>query len=387
MEKRLQDAPKEIWEYDQESYQRLTDHDVHYSEMVPYERKFVHGLIRYMKPKRILEIGVAEGGGSVVILNAIEDTPETTLTSIDLMETCWNDSTKGVGFACLEKYQSNKQWEMHLGKDPSEIIEELAKEGKFDFLILDTAHVHPIESLNFLSVFPFLTENCTMVLHDIGEYEGNEERYSNFPAVPFACKLLFDTLVGEKRVLPPSKYPMDRVVSNIGVCQFNIDTKKYIGNILSMLLFPWGLQPDRVDSIFALLERYYDEDAVQTLERSYQYNRFFELGWGQTRNNNPLHYNKKKIIFYGYGDFFQKLWNTPSFFSEPIVEVWDKADKESTEEGLLLRKPDYNSTEKEEILIVLSTAPKDIEVQESIKAELKGYGFPRVVHYLELDRA
>lgn len=62
-----------FWEYDQEYYNNLVEDDYKYSEMDNAERKFIHGLIRYYKPKRILELGVAEGGGSIVLLNAIQD--------------------------------------------------------------------------------------------------------------------------------------------------------------------------------------------------------------------------------------------------------------------------------------------------------------------------
>lgn len=202
--KHLEEAPKNIWEYDQEGYNKLTKEDVRFSEMVENERRFVHGLVRYFNPKRILEVGVAEGGGSIVLLNAIEDSPDTTLTSIDLMEQFYRDKSKEVAFACKEKYGVHKQWDLHTGNDPADIIEQLGQEGKFDFCIIDTAHKHPIESLNYLTVFPFLTENCVVVLHDIGMFatacsSKDASIYANFPNSFFATKLLFDTMVGEKK--------------------------------------------------------------------------------------------------------------------------------------------------------------------------------------------
>lgn len=132
----LKDAPKRIWEYDQGSYNTLSEKDVEFSEMSDGERRFVHGLFRYFQPKRVLEVGVAEGGGSIVLLNAMEDMPETSLTSIDLMEQFYGDTSKEVGFACKEKYGDHKQWDLHRGKDPSEIIEELGKGGNLIFVSL-----------------------------------------------------------------------------------------------------------------------------------------------------------------------------------------------------------------------------------------------------------
>ena len=45
---------------------------------------FINRLIRKHKPKNCLEIGVARGGSSILILNAIKDLPDSRLVSIDL---------------------------------------------------------------------------------------------------------------------------------------------------------------------------------------------------------------------------------------------------------------------------------------------------------------
>jgi predicted O-methyltransferase YrrM len=37
------------------------------------QREFINGIIRKIKPKKILELGVAFGGSSIIILNAIKD--------------------------------------------------------------------------------------------------------------------------------------------------------------------------------------------------------------------------------------------------------------------------------------------------------------------------
>jgi cellulose biosynthesis protein BcsQ len=44
------------------------------------------------------------------------------------------------------------KWELIRGKDPSEVMESIGK--KFDFAVIDTAHLHPVETLNFLCVLP-----------------------------------------------------------------------------------------------------------------------------------------------------------------------------------------------------------------------------------------
>lgn len=386
--KKLKDAPKNIWEYEQESYNKLTEKDVEFSEMEESERRFVHGAVRYFKPKRILEVGVAEGGGSIVLLNAIEDMLDTTLTSIDLLDYFYLDHEKEVGFACKEKYGMPKQWDLHAGKDPSEIIESLGGERKFDFCIIDTAHTHPIESLNFLSVFPFLTEECVVILHDIGLYsfwngslDESDTLYSKFPSCYFATKLLFDSMVGEKRTLPVTKYSKVLPFSNIGLCQLTKETKKYMRDVVSMLEFPWGMIPmDTIDSMLSLIKRHYSSDIYEGIFLALQRN--VCLFYNQKKNylrheTNPSVYGKKKIIFYGYGAYLKNILPGQTWsFTEKVSEIWDKKaeilDKIPFEEkGYSVRTPDFFCPEKEDILIVITLVPKSEDIINKIKIELK----------------
>ena len=51
-----------------------------YIEITHDEQKFLNGIIRKIKPKKIVEIGVAYGGTAVIILNAIKDIEDAKLT-------------------------------------------------------------------------------------------------------------------------------------------------------------------------------------------------------------------------------------------------------------------------------------------------------------------
>ena len=56
------------------------------SQMWANQREFLNGVIRKFKHKKIVEIGVAEGGGTSIILNAIQDIENSHLYSIDLSD-------------------------------------------------------------------------------------------------------------------------------------------------------------------------------------------------------------------------------------------------------------------------------------------------------------
>lgn len=48
------------------------------------EPYFINGIIRKLKPKKCLEIGVARGGSSIIILNALQDISDSFLVSLDI---------------------------------------------------------------------------------------------------------------------------------------------------------------------------------------------------------------------------------------------------------------------------------------------------------------
>ena len=127
---------------------------------------FLNGIIRKNKPKKCLEIGVANGGSSILILNAIKDIENSSLVSLDLNNNMYLDSTKRTGYR-VKKYfpELAKKWKLFTGDLPHKFLVKLNM--KFDFLFLDTAHMAPGELLNFIEVLPFLKENAIMVLHDI----------------------------------------------------------------------------------------------------------------------------------------------------------------------------------------------------------------------------
>jgi predicted O-methyltransferase YrrM len=137
-----------------------------FSEMAYQESCFLNGLVRYFKPKKILEVGVSAGASTCVLLNAIKDDPDAILHSVDWSEEYYRDPSKGSGWKAQELFPDCPRWNLHLGVDVAEIIEDRIK-GDIDFVLLDTVHAHPAETLSFLSVFPYLSKNSVVVLHDV----------------------------------------------------------------------------------------------------------------------------------------------------------------------------------------------------------------------------
>lgn len=223
-----------------------------HSEMLKVERDFVTGLIMHYQPKKVLEMGVSAGGGSVTILNAIKDISDAHLHSVDLFENYYRDRTKPSGWMVDEFVPEHRHlWTPHLGKDAVQVMDSIAGLKEIDFFVLDTAHIHPVETLNFLCALPYLKDGAVVVLHDISLHLTR----GGHATASLACRLLFDTVVADKLV-PKKKYAD---FPNIGAFQVGEDTRKYVYNMFSSLYLPWGklyAKPWRELVPYQLIEQY-----------------------------------------------------------------------------------------------------------------------------------
>ena len=59
--------------FDREALDEILEDVLPYSEMSFNEKYFLNGIVRFLKPRKVLEVGVSSGGGTAIILNAIHD--------------------------------------------------------------------------------------------------------------------------------------------------------------------------------------------------------------------------------------------------------------------------------------------------------------------------
>ena len=85
-------------------FKKIENEIKNYIELTLEEQKFMNGLIRKIKPRKIVEIGVSKGGSSVLILNAIKDIKGSKLFSIDKSIYCYREKHKKTGFVVEEKF-------------------------------------------------------------------------------------------------------------------------------------------------------------------------------------------------------------------------------------------------------------------------------------------
>ncbi len=263
------------------------EHCLEKSETAEYERRFLNGIIREVKPEKVLEVGISAGGSSIIILNAIKDIEGAELYSIDRNTQYYSNPGKKAGYL-VEKFIPDymNKWKLYTGAVSAKYLEEIG--GGIDLCLLDTVHYPPGELLDILMSLPFMKKDGIIIIHDIN--------FNNFKDKEkgIACNYLFSVIKAEK-LLPKTwkwlPYP------NIGALQINEQTLKYIDDIFFALSINWVYMPTEEDIEYnkKLISKYYGEEKKDKLDLIYQYNKkAFELKKWTTKELKKMKKKKKR---------------------------------------------------------------------------------------------
>ena len=213
------------------------------------EGKFINGIIRKNKLKNCLEIGVARGGSSIIILNAIKDMENSLLVSLDLNREFYQDPSKLTGYRVKEYFpELAKNWKLFTGDQPHKFLVEL--NIKFDFLFMDTAHVSPGEIFNFIEALPFLNENAIVVMDDLLWHFSTIKTTKLFPS----CIALIPALYGDKLLMKKS-------VSKMGAVFLYPNQEEHYLDYFLLLLNFWEYIPkeNHLNDLRSFIEKYYKD--------------------------------------------------------------------------------------------------------------------------------
>jgi predicted O-methyltransferase YrrM len=215
------------------------------SEMSVEERQFLNGLIVRNKPKKLLELGVSSGGSSVVMLNAIKESPDAKLYSIEYLPYWYKNRNKKVGFV-VENYPHLKdQWELFTGGLALNFMDEIG--GDVDFCLIDTMHTNPGEILDFLMVLPYLKDGAIVVFHDTNLHTAGKMFQWHF-----TNNLLMSSVVGDKILQGnfDAKTAWTKVAfPNIGAVEINQETKQNLYSIFNLLTLRWYYLPSKTEQL------------------------------------------------------------------------------------------------------------------------------------------
>ena len=251
---------------------------VDYVELNLDEQKFFNGLLRKIKPRKIVEIGVSSGGSATIILNAIKDIEGAKLYSIDKLKEAYKFKGKEVGFSVYENFpELINKWNLNTGGITSEFIEKIG--GNIDLAFLDTTHSAPGEMLDWLQVLPFLKEEAIVVFHDTflmylgGNVKKEKRNYSNTQ--------LLNYIRGEL-ILP--SYGNSTFNRNIAALKLDKGQKHYYKQYFLALGTQWEYMPEERDLaiIRAFILKYYGEHYVEIYDDAVM--------------KNKLHLNKSYLL-------------------------------------------------------------------------------------------
>jgi hypothetical protein len=121
-------------------------------------------LIRHLKPKKVVETGVAHGVTSRCVLEALERNGDGRLWSIDLppVERFWH---KQVGAAVGGRYAD--RWSYIKGSSRRRLPGLLSRLGQIDLFIHDSLHSERNVRFELDQAWPALTPNGALVIDDI----------------------------------------------------------------------------------------------------------------------------------------------------------------------------------------------------------------------------
>lgn len=248
-------------------------------EMTEFESAFLCGMLKTCCPKKILEVGVAGGGTTAIILQTLEDIGAPyEMHSIDASATFYRDRTKPSGFLAMVALQNNLlappqstlhgKHEFHLGKFLPQVIDSIG--GDVDFVILDTMHIMPGEGLDFLAVLPYLTPDATVVLHDVTYNQISVKNVNGH-----ATTALFSAVTAEKFLSFLTDFNTAKFVyPNIAAFKVNEHTRANIENIFLTLTLRWAYLPSKgeINLYRAHYRRHYPKELCAIFDETIKMN-------------------------------------------------------------------------------------------------------------------
>lgn len=193
---------------------------------------FLSGLVQWDRPQNCVEIGVASGWSSAVLLTTLEKVhgDKFTMSGIDLFEEYYLDKSIPTGNAVREVTpQLANRYRLLTGRYA---FEEMSTIGAIDFAFIDAQHMHPWATLDMIAVLPYLQADRWIALHDLNLCRF--ERHKHMNRGPF---YLFN-------FWPDQKINSTQEPSMIGAVRLQRKAADYLPVLLETLWTPWEIPVD-----------------------------------------------------------------------------------------------------------------------------------------------
>jgi len=199
-----------------------------------YDARFLVGLVRLANAERVVEIGVASGWSSAVMLKALSTLHgKRNVTGVDLSRTYYLDESRLTGQAVHEAVpELVDNYRLFTGRLAFDVMSEV---GKADFAFIDGHHMHPWATLDMLSILPFIDRGRWVAMHDLNLCTFERHRHMN--RGPFYLFYMW----------PDQKLHSTQQPTMIGAVVIDRNPKDYLPILLEILYTPWEVDVDPVD--------------------------------------------------------------------------------------------------------------------------------------------
>ncbi len=337
-------------------------------EMIEDESAFLCGILKQRKPKRVMEVGIAGGGTTAILLQCLHDLDyECEVFSIDYMERFYRDGNYTSGFLgkqALDIIKPAKITHKFLyGEVACEWCERLNLKD-IDCLILDTTHVMPGEVLEFISILPYLSDNAMVVMHDTSYHLSSKNKFG------YATSILFSSVTADKYV----NYDFEKKLYYPNISAFSIGevTRQNIDQVFLALMTTWKTIPDdrQISSYRNSIKKAYGEEYREWFDIIEDIQKASILSWDYSyRLPFQSFARNERIALYGAGKVGQEFMRQVSQTGWPQISCW--VDKKYGEKPWY--KIDSPETLKEHEYDRIVIAVKDPYIAGKIKDELKKY--------------
>lgn len=346
----------------------------HEPGMSEFESAFLCGVINRVRPNKIVEIGVAGGTSTAIILQCMENlnTFNYDMYSIDVSDTVWHTVglKTGTNAEYAKKILNISKHKLFIGGTIASFIKEIGND--IDFVILDTVHRIPGEILDFLVLLPYLKDGATVIVHDLMTCQ-----YARLSAPQtfdyYATNILFQSLKGEKYI---NFDGYNKMLPNIGAIRINQETRGAILETIFSLTLPWGYMPEEKElKKYSECIRYsYDELGYEIYRQVVEINKnnitFLDIMMNKLIN--------KKILIWGAGKRGKMLWKLLSDNNQSMC-MFCYCDKNASVldgiEGCVIKAPEDINWEEYYDYYVITPASQD--AKRDIKKYLLNKGINR----------
>jgi hypothetical protein len=196
-----------------------------------YDSRFLAGLANFANPQRVVEIGVASGWSSAVLLKALSGLGgDRKVIGIDLSSNYYLDSSIRTGRAVDEAVpELMANYELITGQLAFEVMPGV---GSIDFAFIDGHHMHPWATLDMLSVLPFISRGRWVAMHDLSLCTFERHRHGN--RGPFYLFYMW----------PDQKLHSTQQPTMIGAVVIDRNPADYLPILLEILYTPWEVDVD-----------------------------------------------------------------------------------------------------------------------------------------------